>query len=182
MHEAPGRGGADRLRQCSPGSLDNSAPGSEDDVSLSLGQLGQPLTEGREPLDGLACVDPDDDRFDPSLVLPDVDPVAVVRAPDAQLVAPGRCARQEGVQRLPPAPRRLAYPPGIAVTGTGGSGYEMQIELPACHLDASPPGHGHRHHHREQEDGRHPSRPPPAAPTSRRMAVRDQDAGVAARG
>jgi hypothetical protein len=135
MHEPPGRGGAYRLGQRRRGGLDDEPSGrGEDDITLSLGQLGQPLAKGREPLDRLAGVDPNDDRFDPSLVLPDVDPVALVRAPDAQLAAPGGGPRQERVQRAAPASGRLPRPPGIPVARVGGSGHQMQIELPASHV------------------------------------------------
>jgi len=135
MHEPPGRGRGYRLGQRRGGGLDHEPPGrSEDDVPLSLGQLGQPLAEGHQPLDRLAGIDPNDDGFDPSLVLPDVDPVALVRAPDAQLAAPGGGPRKQPVQRAAPAPGRLPRPPGIPVAGFGGSGHQMQIELPACHV------------------------------------------------
>jgi hypothetical protein len=62
MHEPPGRRGGNRLGQRRGGGLDHEPAGrSEDDVTLSLGQLGQPLAEGHEPLDRLAGVDPNDD-------------------------------------------------------------------------------------------------------------------------
>src|SRR5882724_1180927 len=136
VHEAPRGRGADRLRQGRGGGFDDqSRRRGEDDVTLGLGQLRQSLAERHQTLDGLACVDPNHDRFNPSLVLPDVDPVALLAAPDAQLPAPGAGPRQQRVQRVAPAAGRLPCAPGVAVTRLSGSGHEMQIKLPVGHPD-----------------------------------------------
>ena len=138
VYEPPGRRGAYRLGQSRGSGLDHEPAGrGENYVTLSLSQLGESLTERREPLDRLAGVDPNHDGFDPPLVLPDIDPVAIVGAPDAQLAAPGDGPRQQPVQRAAPASGRLACPPGVSVARLGGSGHQMQIELPASHVKSS---------------------------------------------